>query len=180
MTSRQESLALGVILERRTVDNPWIDHSWHAVAVIAGAPERDPRGDWIKLSDGDGWAQFHAGTLPLELYPRETEGYKVNLSQQPPQLFVVLRGVEDAECPHDVVPFLVTACPYEAQDYLDSGEELVDGVAMPDGVVAFVQDYCDRHHVEEPFHKRKRKRYDPDEVGFGRPPPMASRRERGE
>jgi hypothetical protein len=43
-------------------------------------------------------------------------------------------------------------------------------------VVAFVQDYIDRHHVDEPFKKRKRKRHDPNEAGFGRPAPAGPRR----
>ena len=175
---RQETLPLGVVLERRRSDNPWVDHSWCPVAVLPGAPARDPKGDWPVLREGDGWARYHAGTLPLELFPRETEGYKVNLAQEPPRVFVVLRGAEDAECAHEVVPFHVTVCPYEAQDYLDSGEEIVEGVAMPPDVVAFVQAYVDRHHVDEPFYKRKRKPHAADRAGFGRPAPAADGRAR--
>ena len=160
MKQTQGRLDLGVVLERRSLDNPWIDHSWHAVAVVPGAAPLDPRADWVPMTAGEGWAQLHAGTLPLELYRRETEGYKVNLGQAAPRIFVVLRdNDDDPDCPHDLLPFLVTACPYEAQDYLDSGEELVEAVTMPEAVIAFVQAYCDRHHVEETFHKRKRKRH---------------------
>jgi hypothetical protein len=128
----QANLPLGIVLERRAVDNPWIDHVWRPVAVIPGEGPRSPFGYWMRLREGDGWAQFHAGTLTLELFPRETEGYRFNLSQEPPRLFVVLRGGEDQDSEHELVPFLVTACPYEAQDYLDSGEELVEAVPMPD------------------------------------------------
>ena len=167
MTKRKESLDLGVVLERREAENPWIDHSWHAVAVIVGAPPLDPLGPWRKLTEGEDWVQFHAGTLPLELFRRETQGYKVILSQDPPRLFVVLRQVEEPDSPHDMAPFLVTACPYEAQDYLDVGDDLVEVVTMPEAVAAFVKAYCDEHHVEEVFHKRKRKPHDPRKVGFG-------------
>ena len=75
---------------------------------------------------------------------------------------------ELADSPHDFVPFLVTACPYEAQDYLDSGDDIVEPVAMPAAVIAFVQEYVDRHHVDEPFHKRKRKRWSEQGAGVGR------------
>ena len=166
----QESLPLGIVLERRAVDNPWIDHRWRAVAVIAGAQPLSPLGDWTRLGAEEGWAHFHAGTLSLELFPKETEGYKVNLSQDPPRLYVVLRNEEEGLCDHEVLPFLVTACPYEAQDYLDSGEEQVDVVPMPEGVIAFVQDYVERHHVDEPFHKRKRKRAETADEVFARRP----------
>lgn len=173
---KQETLPLGVVLERRRLDNPWQDFDWQPVAVIPGARPLDPRGEWIALTQGEGWARYHAGTLPLELFRKETEGYKVNLSQDPPRLFLVLRGGEDVDCAHDLVPFLVTACPYEAQDYLDSGEETVEAVLMPEGVVAFVQAYIDRHHVDEPFRKRKRKRYDSGDESFGRRPLAAAGR----
>ena len=167
-----ETLPLGIVVERRRIENPWQDFDWRAVTVIPGAAELDPEGDWRVLGEGEGWIHYHGGTLTLELFRRETEGYKFNLSHQPPRLFVVLRSGEDADCDHDMVPFLVTACPYEAQDYLDSGEELVDAVVMPPDVTAFVQAYINQHHVDEPFKKRKRKRHDPEEFGFGKPAPV--------
>ena len=170
LQKHQARLALGVVLERRAVDNPWIDHSWRPVAVIPGAGPLAPDGDWLLLEEGPGWARFHAGTLSLDLFRRETEGYRLNLSQRPPRLYVVLRPVEEAGIDHELLPFLVTACPYEAQDYLDSGEEQVETIAMPEAVVAFVQHYVDQHHVDEPFYKRKRKRYQEEPESFARKP----------
>ena len=176
----QASLPLGIVLERRAVDNPWIDHRWRAVAVIAGAQPLSPLDEWTRLAAGEDWAHFHAGTLSLELFPKETEGYKVNLSQDPARLYVVLRNEEEGLCDHEVLPFLVTACPYEAQDYLDSGEEQVDAVPMPEAVIAFVETYVGRHHVEERFYKRKRKRADSADEAFARPPGWAPGRRGGE
>ncbi len=165
---KQETLPLGVVLEWRSLDHPWKDHDWTPLAVVPGAAPGDPAGEWTLLRRGEGWAHYLAGTLPLELFRRETEGYKLNLSHDPPRIFVVLRDDDDGASDHEFIPFLVTACPYEAQDYLDSGEEIVEGVPMPGDVIAFVQAFVDQHHVDEPFKKRKRKRYDPDQVGFGR------------
>ena len=53
-------------------------------------------------------------------------------------------------------------------------------VPMPEGVIAFVQDYVARHHVEEPFHKRKRKRADSADEAFARPPSWTPGRRGGE
>ena len=64
---------------------------------------------------------------------------------------------------------LVTASPYEAQDYADTGEELVEKVPMPDGLVAWIRDFVEAHHEDEVFIKRKRdkKRIDQKEDGIG-------------
>jgi len=125
------------------------------VAVIPGAA---PVEKWVPLRQGEGWTHFHAATLDLELFRGETEGYRANLSQNPPQVFVVLRPSEEADEP-DVVPFLVTACPYEAESYIESGDEIVEGVVMPDEIAAWVQEFVTRHHVDVPFKKRRNKRH---------------------
>ena len=163
----QETMAVGVVVERRASDHPWLDYSWHAVSVIPKAPALDPKGDWRTLVDDDRAAQFHAGTLELSLFRKETEGYKLNLSQHPPRLWVVLRRDEEGDCPHEVLPFHVTADPNEAQIYLDNGEDLVDPVPMPELIAGWVKDYVDRHHVDQPFYKRKRTPH-PEKPGGGR------------
>ena len=168
---KREVLPLGVVVERRRIAHPWKDVDWRPVAVIPGASALDPRGAWKRLRAGEGWEQYHCGTLPLRLFRRETEGYKVNLSQQPPKVFVVLRSEAEDDVDHEVMPFLVTVCPYEAQDYLDSGEEIVEAVPMPEDVIAFVQSYIEQHHVDEPFYKRKREPHDPRKFEVGRPGP---------
>lgn len=163
---KQESMPLGVVVERREIDNPWQDHSWSAVAVMPGAADIE---EWRLLASDEGWARYHADTLSLELHRSETEAYRTNLADNPPRVFVLLREDEE-DGGHEVAPFLVTASPYEAQDYLDSGEEIVDGVTMPDAVIAWVQAFIDAHHVDKPFYKRKRKRHETEQLGFGGPP----------
>ncbi len=176
MTMKQnaESLPVGIVVERRESDHPWQDYTWRAVAVIPGAAELDPRGAWKELERGEGYLRFHAGTLPIELFRKETEAYRVNLTQEPPRIFIVLRRTsEPEEAEQELYPILATASPYEAQDYLDSGEEIVEGVSMPDALIAFVSQFVGEFHEDEPFYKRKRKRYDPNKVGFGRRGPDA-------
>lgn len=168
-----ETLPLGVVVERRRIDHPWKEYSWLPVAVIPGAPALDPEAEWTVLREGDGWVQYHCGTLPLELFRRDTEGYKVNLTQDPPQVFVLLRGEDDPDSRHEFLPFMVTASPYEAQDYLDSGEEIVEAVVMPADLIAFVQAFIDEHHVEEVFHKRQRQKARSGDEAFSRRPPVS-------
>lgn len=181
-----ERIPLGVVLERRKSRHPWLDYAWKPVAVVPGAPARDPRGEWSVAAQGEDWVHFFAGTLPLELFRKETEGYRVNLSQDPPRVFVVLRDLEDPAVEHPLVPFVVTASPFESQGYLESGSDLVEPVAMPPELVAFVQDFVDRHHVDQPFYKRQRRPHDPRKEGFagsGEATPAGRRRpgpDRGE
>ena len=170
---KNESMPLGVVIERRRVDHPWKDHDWRPVGVIPGAPELDPRGAWTLLREGEGWERYHAGTLALDLFRAETESYRINLSQEPPRIFVVLRSNTDPEVAHDLLPFLVTASPFEAQHYLDSGEEIVEVVMMPAEVLALVRDFVAEHHVEEVFTKRKRKGVTGKDEPFSRRPPLA-------
>ena len=90
----------------------------------------------------------------------------VNLADHPPSVYVVIRNEPDGDMPLRVAH--VTASPYEAQDYNDSGEELVEKVAMPPGLVAWVQDFTDTHHEEEVFVKRHRDRIRTDRSEDGR------------
>lgn len=173
------SMALGVVLERRELNNRWQQWSWRPVAVIPGAAPIERRKE---LRSGEGWVQVHAATLPLALHRKETLAYRTNLANRQPVVYVVARGADDDLAGDDLRPFLVTASPFEAQDYLDA-DDLVEGVPMPDGVIAWVQAFIDRHHVDEPFKKRQRQRFDPDQVGFGRRPatpgPASNRKRHG-
>ncbi len=146
------AMELGVILERREIDNPWQDHSWLPVGLLPGVKKNEP---WRVMREGEGYVHFVSNGLTLELFPKETEGYKHNLSTDVPKIFVVLRACEEDGDVHEVEPFLITACPYEAQDYLDSGEEIVEGVPMSPKIAAWVEEYVNEHYVEEPFVKRR-------------------------
>src|SRR5206468_9124559 len=127
-----QTMQVGVVLERRRIGNPWQEYAWRPVAVIPGAPEvTRPR---LLMREGP-IELYHAATLPIELFRSETEGYRYNLSQEQPRVYVVLRFSESDGEPR---PFLVTMCPYEAQDYSESGSDIVDGVLAPDAVLAWV------------------------------------------
>lgn len=155
---RSETMAVGIVVERRDSQNPWQDYDWRPVAVIPGAAPMDPRGEWRELSREDGRVLFHAGTLEVELYRTDTEAYREAMAGDAPALFVVLR--KDPDGAQEVVPFAATVSLYEAQDFLDAGEDIVERVPLPEAMVAWVQDFIDAHHVEQAFHKRKRKRHD--------------------
>lgn len=164
-TVAQEKRPLGVILERRDADNPWLDYTWKSVEVVGGGMAEP---GWRDLDEGDGWKRFLVSGFDVTLYSGETEGYKVNLSQAQPFVYVVLRPGEELE-DHDVEPFAMTVCPYEAMGYAESGDEQVDGVPMPTEIAAWVATFVDRYHVEEVFKKRKRGAKSEDRRQYSRP-----------
>ncbi|MBL6931453.1 MAG: DUF3305 domain-containing protein [Rhodospirillales bacterium] len=159
---------VGIVLERRDIDNQWSDYHWKLAGVIPGKQDMP---DWQVLRNGDGWTHFYAGSKTIELFKRETEGYKVNLGQAIPQVFVIMRPEEENAHEHEVTPFEATVCPFEAEGYDESGDEWVEGTAMPQVIHAWVHAFVERHHVEVPFKKRKRKAYDPRKARSDRRPP---------
>ena len=163
--SANAKMTVGVVIERRAANSPWQDHIWRPVGVLPHAqPERGK-----PLAEGDGWTQYMAGTLDLELFRGETEGYLTNLSQDPPLVYVVLRHSDGAEL-LEYQPFLATVCPYEAMGYEQGDDDVVEGVPMPPEIVIWLQKFVTEHHVDVPFQKRKNKRHR-DDYGGQRPHP---------
>jgi len=171
--SALEQLSVGIVVERREIDNPWQDYSWSPAGVLPGV-QPDGDGEWKLLREGEGWSHFLAGTLEIELFRGETEGYRYNLSNDPARIYIVLCPGEEADDP-EVIPFLATVCPYEAESYSENGEDIVEGVVMPDEIVGWVQAFVDKYHVDQPFKKRKQKKaYDPRKGGFERRPKVGN------
>ena len=163
--SADDSIPVGIVVERREIDNLWQDYIWSPVAVIVGAQPMDPTDEWKELRRGEDWVHYLAGTLTLELFAAETDGYRTNLSNPQPYVYIVMTPGEDDDAA-EIVPFLVTASPHEAEGYTEDSEQIVEGVPMPPEMVAWVREFIVKNHVEEPFKKRKRKAYDPKKDGF--------------
>ena len=159
------SMPLGIVVRRMPGVTRWVDWTWKAVAVLPGAAPAD----WVEMRRDGKAVEFHAATVPLELFRTDTEAYKSGLSTRVPSIYVVLRENEDEAESGGVEVTLATASPYEAQDYMDTGEEIVEPVPMPEALVAFIRDFVDEHHEEEVFVKRRRdkKRIDLVEDGRG-------------
>ncbi len=114
--------------------------------------------------------EYHAATVPLTLYVSDAEAYAHELMTREPSVYAILRPNEGStDLPWTVA--LVTASPYEAQDYCDSAEELVEKIAMPEGLLAWVADFVDAYYEEEAFVKRRRdkSRVDRVDAGIGDP-----------
>lgn len=159
-TQRHQSIPVGVVLRRTPGVTRWEKWAWKAVAVLPGAETAH----WKVMREEDGATEYHVGTLSLDLYRTDTEAYLTALNNDPAVVYVVLR---QPEFPTEAEPLelhAVTASPYEAQDHLDNGEDIVEAVPMPIGLAGWIAEFCQAHHVEEPFVKRKRRNWS-DAVG---------------
>ena len=165
MHQRCLSLPLGIVLRKTPGVTRWAKWNWKAVAVLPGAGQES----WRELRrDGDA-VEYHAATVPLELWRTDTEAYLTELSTRVPSIYVVMRKPVEQDAEHELDIVLATASPYDAQDYADNGEDIVELVPMPEGLIALIQKFIQEHHVEEKFVKRKRdkRRIDLVENGVG-------------
>jgi hypothetical protein len=160
-------MPIGVVVRKTPGVTKWAKWNWQAVAVLPGASQAD----WKEMRRENDAIEYHAGTLPLELFRSDTEAYLTGLSCEKPALYVVMRNAGSDDELSDIELVLITASPYEAQDYMDSGEEVVEPIPMPVGVIAWVADFIEAHHEDEVFIKRRRdkKRIDQSEDGIGDP-----------
>lgn len=162
-------MPLGIVIRRLPGVTRWEKWTWATVAVLPGAADAN----WKVLRQEGDIVEYHAATRHLELYRTDTEAYLTALSERVPTVYVVMRSTgEVSENPLEIL--LITASPYEAQDYADSGEEIVEKIPMPDGLVAWVRDFVEQHHVDEVFVKRRRDKKRVDLVEDGRGDPRVS------
>ncbi|PWE32684.1 DUF3305 domain-containing protein [Maritimibacter sp. 55A14] len=155
-------MPLGIVIRKSPGVTRWAKWVWKAVAVLPGAAPAN----WLEMRREGEVVEYHAATLPLELWSSDTEAYLAGLSARIPTVAVVMR--ETTGGPEPIEPLLVTASPYEAQDYLDSGEEQVELVPIPHGLVAWIRDFVQAHHEDEIFVKRQRDRARVDRVEDGK------------
>lgn len=159
------TMPIGIVVRKTPGVTRWAAWAWKVTGVLPGAGPAD----WRELRREGEAVEYHAATLPLDLWSTDTEAYQVTLSARSPGLIVVLREDEAADAAMPWKPALVTASAYEGQDYMDSGDGLIELVPMPAGLIAWIAAFVAAHHVEEPFLKRKRdrKRIDLSEDGRG-------------
>lgn len=162
------SIPVGVVLSREKINHPWQDHAWRVIGVFLNAPEIS---EWRELRRDETSVHYHAATLPLELHRKETPAYKVNLETGEPAVYVVLRNDPSATSEWPLSVHLVTASPHDAQAYGESGMETIELLPMPEPLIELVREFVAVHHVEQPFVKRQRQKFQVEEEHrFGQEP----------
>ncbi len=168
---RSKTIPIGVIMAKEAFDNPWVDHIWKANGIALQFPANI---NWKELSSSENSTHYIV-SAKLQLFRGETAAYMANLNDPEPSIYVVLRENDDSleDVPLDV--HLVTASPYEAADYLDTGEDIVERLPMPAALVDQLKSFTAKHHHDETFRKRKRDKLDVEEHKFGQEPIFETR-----
>lgn len=148
----KRELQVGAVVRRTPGVTRWAKYIWKPVAVIPGAPEAF----WKELVRDGEVVDYHAGTVTMELFRADVEGYLVSLNMAAPSVWIVLDRDITSQSPSGWVVSTVTASAHEALDALDSGESIVEAVPIPESLAAWIKEFIDMHYIEEPFKKRRR------------------------
>jgi hypothetical protein len=152
----RETAEVGVVVERRVLNSPWVDHAWVPVAVLAGAPAASP---WTVLQQTAKLVRYYVGTSEIEFFGTDTTMYRENLRSQQPTLWIALRQTDATP---GIVIHLVTADPSEAEALTETGTDIIEAVPMPGEIQQRLAAFVEVHHIERPFVKRKRDQANPE------------------
>lgn len=156
MSSRTEQwkreLRVGAVVRRSPGVTRWVKEIWKPIAVIPGAPDAF----WKELVREEDVVDYHAGTVTMELFRADVEGYLVSLNMAVPSIWIIMDRDITSQSPSGWVVSTITASAHEALDALDSGESIVEAVPIPESMAAWIKEFIDMHYIEEPFKKRRR------------------------
>lgn len=147
---------IAVVMERRRLQNRWVDEAWEAVGVVPafaeGAADSGDSGPRRILAETDR-DQWLIGGFVLELFRDEADNYFLNMSSPIPKVFVMWRKEGEV-----ATPVSVSVSYGEAARWLDSGEQ-VDGIPMSREIADWVGDFVNTHYKPAP--RKKVRRNDP-------------------
>jgi Protein of unknown function (DUF3305) len=156
MAMTESSREVGVVLRRRSIDNPWVDHIWSPLMVLDEVPAAVP---WTVLSTEPDAMLYYAGSASIDLFGSDTANYRDNLADGEPRIWVALRRPDGGL---ELELTKVTADPTEGEAMFESGCDVIGTVPMPPGIASWIAAFVDEFHVERAFHKRKRDRTSED------------------
>ena len=141
-------MPVGIVMRRAPGVTRWVAQVWSFAGIIPHAPPAD----WTLLRTEGDVADFHAATLTVKMHRRDTDSLVQNLTSVQPSIWVALRGLARPQ------PALVTVSPFEASFHDVDAEDRIEKIAMPAGMVTWVETFVALHHEDDPFVKRRRDR----------------------
>jgi hypothetical protein len=144
---RRHTIAIDVLLVRQRLDQPWRTHRWHPIGIemvgaLGGADTRHPEPVAARSAVPPTTIRCRSS---LALVASELAGYRINIENGEPIVYVVLRETPDNTGPGVAVdrlsasPFAVTQIGAGTMDGL-----FCERVAMPERITALVRDFVSR------------------------------------
>lgn len=158
---------LGVVAVSRRPVTRWGKRGFAASAVLPQAPATPPMSRLSPPGDVETW---YVGPAELVLHSGDAGHHRDNLLAARPSLWVALRPGDPP------VVAAVTADPYEGEGFAGDPGLVVEAVPMPEALRAAVAAFVAAHHVEQVFHKRRRKPVDPQGLSRSSTPPVGPAR----
>jgi Protein of unknown function (DUF3305) len=152
MAMTESSREVGVVLRRRSINNPWIDHMWSPVMILDEVPAT---AQWTVLSAEADETLYYVGSASIDLFSSDTANYRDNLAHGEPLIWVALRRQDGGS---ELELTKVTADPTEGEAMFESGCDVIGTVPMPPEIASWIAAFVDQFHVERVFHKRQRNR----------------------
>lgn len=134
------TIPVGIVVANELAGHPWKDQVWRPVSIVL---DPEPHPGWREVDRSNGVAQYLAPVMQLTLRPRDAVGYRINLANGEPVIYVVLREAAPCGANWPVEVSLVTASPLEVQHLGEDGEDTVYRVAMPELLVARVRAFVE-------------------------------------
>ena len=146
-----EALRVGVVMQRRRLDNRWQSHQWRPLEIVADAG-LPPGLHCLRDDDADSrW--LHTG-FEVALYSDEGEGYQLNVDAPQPCWFIMWR-MDERDGMEFALPKSVTLSYNEAARLMDGGEQ-VDTLPLSDEIRARVAAFAAEHYRPEAKRKRRK------------------------
>ncbi|MGZ8288937.1 MAG: DUF3305 domain-containing protein [Telluria sp.] len=140
---RMASMPIAVIMQRRTLNNRWVDEAWSAIGVVPDCGDLPP---YRLLQQAPERETYLVSGLSLDLYPDENEGYFENCIAPEAKVFIKWRMLDGR-----AMPVQASVSYADGARMFDSGES-ADGVVMPAEIQAWLAEYLHQHY--EPPVKR--------------------------
>ena len=162
------TITVAVVMQRDRIDNRWQPWRWTLADVV---PHEDGFGEQprLLLKDADVERWLHPG-FKVELFLGDAEGYYLNVTTLQPCFWVVWRLEEEAALAEEpiAVPQVVTLSYHDAGRWLDA-QETVEQVPAPAGVVDWMRQFVEQHHVLEAKRRQRPQSFQSLQDRFGNP-----------
>ena len=139
MAMTETSRQVGVVLRRRAIDNPWIDHMWSPAMILDEVPDTAP---WTVLSTRGRCDDLLCGRRPASTCSVRTPPIIATTSPTASRGSGSRCGARTAEPELELTK--VTADPTEGEAIFESGCDVIGTVPMPPEIAAWIAAFVDR------------------------------------